>query len=444
MESSIHFPKPYLAEGTIHIPASAYAEAYRHRIRELRRELTLPGFRPGQVPSDVIMGRYGEEVLSQLLADRFMKALKELLGDKQLFQYPLHQRTPETYQVKPPLADYVYTFRALVVAQEALIQKPVSLVRYAYQEAPDDLSIFQRYIQIILGRLEKLEVLPEFFPADRFVLLHLLWKPKEGGIPLQLRWNSFIEPFPWRYLAGHKVGDTFEVPPQVLSSYIEYIRVYYPEYSPITAEETKLTLTAAASAIPLSLEASEEKLHFHENPDFAPQEQWQKLLHHHVHKALRDLNGRLLKNRLLHAADITIPSDIAQYLYILYLASRSQANGERLDYTEFQQELAWELLFQNLVATEPALQVSQAELQETIWENIQKVGDISEESQKFLSLLRESEAARDKFIASLLERNESSLRRGLQLQRLETFLKEKFGEPTEHLLPLKLILLYTL
>lgn len=414
------------------------------RIRELRRELVLPGFRPGQVPSDVVMGRYGEQILSELLADKFLNALRTLVGDRELFQLPFYERSPETYQVKPPFADYVYRFRALVVPKEPLLSRDLRLSKYVYQSDPSDLDTFKSYLQVAFGSLEELEILPESLPSDKHILLRLRWEPQEGAISLRLRWNSYIQPFPWSNLAGRKVGDTIELPPQILAPYTEYIRSFYPDFSLITTPSAKLTIVAGAYSTPLSIEVLEEKLRLSTSTDSSTQETWMNLIQRHVEATLTQLNEYRRKNQLLYAAGISLPPEIVQYQYLIYLSTRSQKNGKVIDYAEFQQELAWELLFQNLIASEPALQISQEELKETLWQKVQEIGNLSNEADNFLSSLKESETAREAFINNLLQTNESQLRRSLQQKRLETFLEERFGPPTEVPLSLRTILLYTL
>lgn len=447
MATTISFPKPYLAEGKIHIPASAYLEEYKAKVRELRRELVMPGFRPGQVPTDVIMGRYGERFLSEILSQKFLDSLKALLGDRELFQYPFYEHTPANYQVKPPFPDYEYTFQALVIAQEPLIREAPRLLRYKYEESSEDVPLFQSYLRMVFGRLEEVERLPEQLPADKYVVLRLSWRPYEGAEALRLRWNSFIEPFPWSHLAGRQVGETFEAPPHLLSAYTEYIRSFYPDFSPLTSDSVKLTITGAAFAVPAPLEEIEEKLHIHSPEGEAPHDHgefWRAILLRHVEQSLSELNHRLYQNQFLQAAGIEIPPNLAQFLYLLYLSTRSRENARGLDYKDFQRELAWELLFQSFLAVEPSLRVSDEELKDSVWENIQKVGELSEQSKSFVDSLKESEAAREEFISRFLQNNEGKFRRSLQEKRFEAFLREKYGEPMEQPISLKSLLLYTL
>lgn len=442
METTISFPKPYLAEGTLVIPASEYEQAYREKVRHLRRELVLPGFRPGQVPSDLVMGRYGEDILSELLAEKFLNTLKSLLGKHQLYAMPYYEHTPQVYQVKPPFPDYTYTFRALVIPNEPLLREVPPLTRYVYQEDPSDVDFFKWYMQVVFGHLEELETLPETLPADKHVILRLRWQPYEGAEPLRLRWNSLVEPFPWSYLAGRKVGDTFELPPQALSAYTEYIRLYYPDFSPLNIPSTQVTITSGAYAIPLSPEGLAARLDIQESS--SDENPWATLTRNYATRTLKEFNERLRRAQLLHAAGIVLPQDLVQYLYVVYLSSQNRGHARPLNYTAFREELAWELLFRNLAATEPELAVSDEELKESLWQNIQGVEKVMEGADELLAKLRESEEARNNFLEVILEGRAEEFRREVQERRLETLLRERFGEPVEQPIPLKLLLLHTL
>ena len=128
----------------------------------------------------------------------------------------------------------------------------------------------------------------------------------------------------------------------------------------------------------------------------------------------------------------------------MYLSSQNRGHARPLDYTAFREELAWELLFRNLAATEPELAVSDEELKESLWQNMQGLEEVIEGADELLAKLRESEEARNNFLEVILEGRAEEFRREAQERRLETLLRERFGEPVEQPIPLKLLLLHTL
>ncbi|PAV26776.1 trigger factor [Tamilnaduibacter salinus] len=66
---------------TIGVPASEVDEAVESRLRETAGQVRLNGFRPGKVPLKVVKRRFGagirQEVVSEVMRDRYMKALEE-------------------------------------------------------------------------------------------------------------------------------------------------------------------------------------------------------------------------------------------------------------------------------------------------------------------------------------------------------------------------------
>ncbi|MCS7298000.1 MAG: trigger factor [Bacteroidia bacterium] len=444
METQVTFTRPYLAEGRIYIPVSAYEDLYRQRLRELRREVLLPGFRPGQVPTDVIIGRYGEEVLSSILSEIFLNTLKSILQNRTILQLPYYERSPQNFQTKPPFVPYEYSFRVLVVPQEPLLTKPVRLIRYTYESQPDEVEYFQRYMCMAFGHLEPVEQLPSTPPTDRFILMRFHWQPHQGASPLTLSWNSLAMPFAWSYVAGRRLGEVFEVPPQTLVPYTDYIRLVYPDFSPLTVNRVELVLIGALYSTPLTLEALEERLKMNEIPPSERAEAWQKVFQYHIEKNLAQLNAKLQKALLLHAAEIWIPDELGRYLYVMYLTARSERNGSSIEYQAFREELEWEILFQNLVATEPSLEMKEEDLQEEVMKGLEALQEASPKVQELIQSLSSSDTALRQFMEGILQKSGHKIRRSLQERRLQQFLKERFGPPIEQPLSLKMLLLHTI
>lgn len=437
----MHFPRPYLAEGEIEIPAEAYEPLYRQKVRELRRDLVLPGFRPGQVPLDLIMARHGESILLEILNEQFLEALHQGLEGRKLVGYPFYSRVPEALQVQPPFPSYRYTVKVLAVPPSPLPLEGVRLVRYTYEPHPDDIPLYQRHLQAAFGSLEPLEHLPETLPADRELILRLRWEAPGLPEPLRLSWTTLLAPFPWSYLAGKKVGDTFLVPPQALAPYTEIIRLARPDFSPLHTAEIPLTLVSAAQVQPLPLEELKTQLDFAGLSDLSEEEIWKGLLERHVTRLLEKLNPQARQAQLLHAAGIQLPEDLVQYNYLLYLRQRSGQNGHLRAYEDYHAELAWQVLLTSYTYHEPELQISDEELHKVVWERLRSSKNLSEDTQALLSRLENSREEREAFLHTFLENERESLRRTLQLERFEAWLTHRLGPPQERPLPAKVLFL---
>lgn len=74
--------KPYQKKLEVEIPWEEVQEAYEKSLREFRKDLELPGFRPGKVPVKVIKKQYGKQLeyqfASDALDDYYRQALDEI------------------------------------------------------------------------------------------------------------------------------------------------------------------------------------------------------------------------------------------------------------------------------------------------------------------------------------------------------------------------------
>jgi len=437
----LHFPRPYLAEGEIEIPAEAYEPLYRQKVRELRRELALPGFRPGQVPIDLIMARHGEPILLEILSERFLEALHQGLEGRKLVGYPFYIRIPEALQVQPPFPTYRYTVKVLAVPPSPLPLDGVRLVRYTYEPHPDDILLYQRHLKAAFGTLEPLERLPETPPADKELILRLRWEAPGTPEPLRLSWTTLLTPFPWSHLAGKKVGETFLVPPQALAPYTEIIRLALPDFSPLSAADIPLTLVSAAQVQPMPLEELKTQLDFAGLSDLSEEEIWKGLLERHVTRLLEKLNNQARQAQILHAAGIQLPEDLVQYNYLLYLRQRSGQNGHLRAYEDYHADLAWQVLFASYAYHEPELQISDEELHNLVWERLKASKNLSEDTQALLRRIENSQADREAFLQAFLENDREGWRRSLQLERFDAWLNQRLGPPQERPLPAKVLFL---
>ncbi|MCX7979533.1 MAG: trigger factor family protein [Bacteroidia bacterium] len=444
MSTQLRYARPYLAEGEIAVPAAAYESAYREQLRKLRRELVLPGFRPGQVPVEVVIARHGEAVLAEIVTQQFIEALDKALEGRRLVGFPYYHRHPEKYQVQPPYVDYHYHVQALVVPAEPLPLRSVARVRYTYQAQADDVALYQRILRMAFGELEPVEILPDVLPADKELLVRLRWEAPGAREPIRLSWNTLLQPFPWSLLAGKKPGDKVLLPAAALSTYAEYLRTYLPEYSPLTAGDAEAVIVSAAYARPLDMEALKKQLDFSGFQGMSEEEIWQALLQRHIERILREWNTRAHQTALLHAADVHIPAEIVQYNYLIYLRQRTDANGHLRSYEEYQMDIAWQVLFASYAYNEPELRISDEELEAQVWEKIKRVENLSPETQALLEKLETSDEERKAFLATFVENQGESLRQAMQVERFNVWLENRLGPPQERPVPANMLFLRVL
>lgn len=69
---------------TVAVPADQFERAFAERLNRLSRQMKLPGFRPGKVPTKVVEARYGGKLLEEVAGDLIETTLREAIGTQGL------------------------------------------------------------------------------------------------------------------------------------------------------------------------------------------------------------------------------------------------------------------------------------------------------------------------------------------------------------------------
>jgi trigger factor len=69
---------------TVAVPAQRLEQAYAERLKRLARQVRLPGFRPGKVPSRILEQQYGPQLLEEAAGDVIQSSFREALGKEGL------------------------------------------------------------------------------------------------------------------------------------------------------------------------------------------------------------------------------------------------------------------------------------------------------------------------------------------------------------------------
>jgi len=84
LDYSVNDVQAWLREVKFHIPAEEIQEKINEKIRELRKDISIPGFRKGKVPQDIIRMRFGKMILEDILEDAMNEAYKEIVAKENL------------------------------------------------------------------------------------------------------------------------------------------------------------------------------------------------------------------------------------------------------------------------------------------------------------------------------------------------------------------------
>ena len=84
MKATISTPETWKRILEIEIPEQDVAAAFDKKLNEYKKEMKLPGFRPGHVPPTLIKQRYGESIRAEIIDDLVQKSYKEACTENNL------------------------------------------------------------------------------------------------------------------------------------------------------------------------------------------------------------------------------------------------------------------------------------------------------------------------------------------------------------------------
>ncbi len=69
---------------TVSVPAQRVEAAYSDRLQRLARQVKIPGFRPGKVPTKVVEQQYGPRLMEEVVGDLIQTSFREAVGQEGL------------------------------------------------------------------------------------------------------------------------------------------------------------------------------------------------------------------------------------------------------------------------------------------------------------------------------------------------------------------------
>ena len=84
MDYSVNKPNSWLREIQFHIPVEEVQQKVNEKISAIRKNVSIPGFRKGKAPADVIRLRFGKAILEEVLEDALNDAYWEVVKKENL------------------------------------------------------------------------------------------------------------------------------------------------------------------------------------------------------------------------------------------------------------------------------------------------------------------------------------------------------------------------
>ncbi len=84
MDYSVNEVKSWLREIRFHVPAEDIRQKMDEKIKVIRKNLSIPGFRKGKAPAEVVRLRYGKAILEEVLEDIVNDTYQKIADEKDL------------------------------------------------------------------------------------------------------------------------------------------------------------------------------------------------------------------------------------------------------------------------------------------------------------------------------------------------------------------------
>lgn len=251
METNIAVPGGLKRELRVKIPADVVSKAVDERLRNMSQRAKLPGFRPGKAPLKVIQQQYGASARMDAVSDIVQRSYPEALVKEGV--NPAGQPSINVLTEKPgePL-EYVATFEVYPDIQlsglDALeIEQPVVEVTEAdVDRLVQNLRKGKRVLNAVsraaaVGDVVKLDfdgkLDGESFPGG-----------KGDGVEVEVGGGQFLPDLD-KAIAGHSVGEPFEVPVTFPADYrAENLRGKTAQFAATVREVKEATLPAVDDA----------------------------------------------------------------------------------------------------------------------------------------------------------------------------------------------------
>lgn len=208
---------------TVKIAKEDYLESYESSLKKYRKQIQMPGFRPGQVPTAVVKKKYGPSILAEEIDKLLNQALQEHISQNELNilgnPIPKNEEKGEIDWNNP--ADMEFSFEIGLAPNFEL--KLDAKSKFPFNKVKVDDQLVDKQIEDFAKRYGKL------IPVDKSADKDMIWatftqldendKVVDGGFTH----NStvaieFLEDAKMKKkLTGLKTGDTLVVDPKSIS-----------------------------------------------------------------------------------------------------------------------------------------------------------------------------------------------------------------------------------
>lgn len=220
MKVSFENPDKINAQLTITVEEDDYKNDVEKTLKDYRKKVNMPGFRPGQVPMGLVKRQYGMAVKMDAINNLVGREIQNYIRENkiQMLGEPLASEKQEPQELEKP-APYTFTFD-IAVAPEINIELGAD-DKIDYYDIDVDEALVDRQVEMFASRLGKYEEVETYQAGDllRGDLRELdeNGNTKEGGLTIEeaVLMPSYIKADDQKKLFdGAKAGDIITFNPR--------------------------------------------------------------------------------------------------------------------------------------------------------------------------------------------------------------------------------------
>jgi trigger factor len=189
VKSTVSEPQSWKRVFEIEIPPDDVEKACEEKLQKVKKELSLPGFRPGKVPFPLIKQRYGEAIRADAIEDLIQKSFKDACTEKNIMPISKgvvnnlkdEQGKPLSFSIEAEIDPAIelkgYNKRKIKVAPKKVKDGDVDESVKSLQERFAEFKDIDRpskkgdyvkleYLKVVIGGQERREVKSPTYPVE--------------------------------------------------------------------------------------------------------------------------------------------------------------------------------------------------------------------------------------------------------------------------------------
>lgn len=344
----------------IKINPEDYSEKYDSALKQYRKQVSMPGFRPGKVPMGVVKKKYGKSLLAEELNKMLNNSIQSYISDKEIqvlgSPIPSEEHEEKGDWDNPSEFEFTYEMGLAPELKTEISKKD----KFDYFRIKIDDKLLDKNMNEIArryGKLKDAEVVSdnELLVGD-FVELDENDEVKEGGIMNQSTISlETMDKSVRKEFKGKKVGDFVVVDPHKVSrdhdDLAKMLGVSHEEVHHLEGN-FRFIIREIKEMEPAEINQEFFNKVFGEG-NVNSEEEFKEKISEELRNGFGQDSDRLFKrdltNKLIDKYNPTLPDDFLKKW--IQLTNEKPITAEEIenDYSEYKKGLQWQLIFNDLI-----------------------------------------------------------------------------------------------